>query len=618
MPGIGEDWINNPLGIIQHIIETNEKTCSINMVKEYFQNKIQTKNAVSWIPSLNDVPLHTLKPNSLVKFRCMIQDIYDPEFYLGLYQVEDLETSKTFQKSGMYKDIADCSKSQKIDLESKANVTMDRQTLYCVPIPGETAWVKETYADNAGTKVQASTSHVPIRNKRTLDEDSEDVAMETTEPSTPEIPDNNEPKRTRTDDIQGSSPQAGHDLNFPLQSETGTACLVKIYDDIDQFKVNDMVEFIGVLSVDPSLAQFNQENQLEEFGVGGYQPPIEEINAHAPPPSLVPRLHAVLSRKLYHNNPLLPQSPESEEYKGKFSQLQQEIECLRGRIMELLEHAMFGDSLAAEFFLLHILSSVYGRADVMPLGKFCLNLSQCPTSPKYGQLIQTFMAGLLTQSHLLPLSIDNMNTLRMGPEKDYTANRLKSGMLQLAERTSLVIDESALQPGQLEASGIKNMTALGNLISWQKVEYDFSYHRQDFMANIAVLVLSEAKSILPSDCLLPLKPQITPDDLLSHFNMLESGMTAELLTKIRTYITLAKHIDYSLQDDIQKIIQEDFVEIRKVDSKSMSVDDFHSLLNIVRLLSLSYLKNTPTQTLWRKAKNMDAERKRRISQQSTK
>jgi hypothetical protein len=41
------------------------------------------------------------------------------------------------------------------------------------------------------------------------------------------------------------------------------------------------------------------------------------------------------------------------------------------------------------------------------------------------------------------------------------------------------------------------MTALGNLISWQKVEYDFSYHRQDFMANIAVLILSEAKSILP-------------------------------------------------------------------------------------------------------------------------
>jgi len=46
-------------------------------------------------------------------------------------------------------------------------------------------------------------------------------------------------------------------------------------------------------------------------------------------------------------------------------------------------------------------------------------------------------------------------------------------------------------------SGVKNMTALGNLISWQKVEYDFCYHKQDFLANVAVLVLSEAKSFFP-------------------------------------------------------------------------------------------------------------------------
>ena len=31
-----------------------------------------------------------------------------------------------------------------------------------------------------------------------------------------------------------------------------------------------------------------------------------EKAAHIPPPSLVPRLHAVLMRKLSHNNPLLP------------------------------------------------------------------------------------------------------------------------------------------------------------------------------------------------------------------------------------------------------------------------------------------------------------------------
>jgi len=45
--------------------------------------------------------------------------------------------------------------------------------------------------------------------------------------------------------------------------------------------------------------------------------------------------------------------------------------------------------------------------------------------------------------------------------------------------------------------GVKNITALGNLIRWQKVSYDFKYHQQDFDADIPVLTLSEARSLLP-------------------------------------------------------------------------------------------------------------------------
>ena len=32
------------------------------------------------------------------------------------------------------------------------------------------------------------------------------------------------------------------------------SCWFQIYDDLDAFAVNDTVEFVGVLSVDPSLA----------------------------------------------------------------------------------------------------------------------------------------------------------------------------------------------------------------------------------------------------------------------------------------------------------------------------------------------------------------------------
>lgn len=37
---------------------------------------------------------------------------------------------------------------------------------------------------------------------------------------------------------------------------------------------------------------------------------MEERNAHAPPPSLVPRLHSIIHHKLKHNNPNVPTEKE--------------------------------------------------------------------------------------------------------------------------------------------------------------------------------------------------------------------------------------------------------------------------------------------------------------------
>ena len=46
-------------------------------------------------------------------------------------------------------------------------------------------------------------------------------------------------------------------------------------------------------------------------------------------------------------------------------------------------------------------------------------------------------------------------------------------------------------------TGVKNVTALGNVIQWQKVTYDFNYHTQDFTTDLSVLILSEGESFLP-------------------------------------------------------------------------------------------------------------------------
>lgn len=54
------------------------------------------------IPSLLHAQLHQLQPNSLVRVRCMVQDMLEPEYFMGAY-----ETAQSHQLvCGFYQDAA--------------------------------------------------------------------------------------------------------------------------------------------------------------------------------------------------------------------------------------------------------------------------------------------------------------------------------------------------------------------------------------------------------------------------------------------------------------------------------------------------------------------------------
>lgn len=154
----------------------------------------------------------------------------------------------------------------------------------------------------------------------------------------------------------------------------------------------------------------------------------------------------------------------------------------------------------------------------MSLGSLTLNISNIPVnivdqySNKFYQIIQM----LLSKSHYLPMTLENMNELTFIPKlvefllellfffqtvfnfrKDYVCNRLTSGLLQLSESTHLVLDETKLSAGKLNESGVKSVSALANVIKNQKVPYDFNYYNMEFECDIPVLILSEGKSLLP-------------------------------------------------------------------------------------------------------------------------
>uniref|UniRef100_A0A671NSU9 Mini-chromosome maintenance complex-binding protein n=1 Tax=Sinocyclocheilus anshuiensis TaxID=1608454 RepID=A0A671NSU9_9TELE len=600
MPTV-HDWINNPLGIVDGLFGKTERS--------FFFWVFQ-------VPSLNDVPLHYLKPNSLVKFRCMVQDMFDPEFFMGVYEMND-PTSNSKVKCGKYKDITE---GGQVDFNSRSTVTSERQTFYCVPIPGESQW--NSFAGTSQARVVPSTSYVPNRHKRSYEEDDEmDTQPQQMKDaqSSAESHGNIEPKRQETEapshDSFPSHCTSSLDLNFPLPGEKGPACLVKVYEDWDSFKLNDMLEVFGILSVDPALSVIADEREASSLldPTEGMET-VEEQRVHSPPASLVPRLHMLYAQPLVHNNPLLPSSV-LENNGDYLSSVLGELASIRAELLTYLTHVLLGDSLAAEYLILHLISNVYSRRDVLPLGKFTLNLSGCPHSSPFTEHLYKVIQQLVPSSYRLCMSLHNMNNQRMVPRKDYTANRLVSGTLQLANNTSLFLDETQLEQGQLDATGVRNITALGNLISWQKVDYDFNYHQMEFSCNINVLITSEGRSLLPSDCQVHLWPTLNPPNLEEYLSAVQVAQVPSQLNKYRIYLSVARALNYTISDEITKAVEEDFVEMRKDDPQSMSAEDLHRLLDVARLLSLSHGQNTLSRDGWMKAKQLEALRISQTPQQ---
>ncbi|XP_061140415.1 mini-chromosome maintenance complex-binding protein [Syngnathus typhle] len=613
------DWINNPLGVVEEMFVGSQNDPNSGWeakVVDFFKNHLKEKDAHTWVPSMNDIPLHYLKPDSLVKFRCLIQDMFDPELYLRVYEGVDPSSQAKVLRYGKYKDVTECG----VDFNSKNIVTSERQTFYCVPVPGENSWVKACYAELSQARVLPSTSYAPNRQKRSYEDDEMDgVDAQPQKQREPhaglQVPPTQHCKES--DVVPNHVASASHlDLNFPLPGEKGPSCLIKIYEDWEGFKVNDTLEVYGILSVSPALSTLAEDKDGSSSLIDPSESmeTAEELRVHSPPASLVPRLHMVYAKVLAHNNPLLPCATLQDNHAFLSSTLS-EMASVRSEFLAYLTHVLLGDSLAAEYLILHLISDVYARRDVLPLGKFALNLSGCPTTSSFTQHLYKVIQQLVPSSFYLAMSLHNMNQMRMVPKKDYVANRLLSGTLQLAKNTSLFLDETRLEQGQLDTTGVRNVTALGNVITWQKVDYDFNYHQMEFPCNINVLIASEGRSLLSSDCQIHLQPQVAPENLEEYLTSIPTHAQASTqFNKFRLYLSVARQLDYSIPEEVTKSVEDDFVDMRKDDPQSISAEDLHRLLVVARLLSLSLGHTSLSRDIWLRAKHLEIQRSCRMEQ----
>lgn len=251
--------------------------------------------------------------------------------------------------------------------------------------------------------------------------------------------------------------------------------LVKVYDNQTEVLLNQLVEVIGFIYASPTINSM----ETDDFG--------DEIEQ--PPPYVI---HAIAFKEQPHNNPFLLHG---------ISDTTEDACVIFNDMHRLFTQFLFGDEIAAQYLLCHLISNVYARVNDEALGKFTLNLI-CHGVPldvlkEYTTNLYNVIECLMPNSLYIPLTIDNLNTNSFVPKKDYTKNRLSSGILQLPNSTHIFLDETKLENGKLEQAGCMAISDLSEVIQKQQLSYDFQFYKIPYKTDLPILIVSEGKSLLP-------------------------------------------------------------------------------------------------------------------------
>lgn len=189
-------------------------------------------------------------------------------------------------------------------------------------------------------------------------------------------------------------------LNSPIAERPSQACLAKFYENFSDLTLNSVLDVVGFLSVDPSLCgTFEDPDECDNF---------EEVCAKNPPPSLIPRIHVIATRAVNNLNPMLDN--------GDLSMTPEQMCDIYKDLKLVFTQCLFGDEMAANYLLCHLISTVYVRGD-QSLGQFSINITNFPSEvlPDYTKQFYEIIESLLPASHYLPITLDNLNTLEFIP-----------------------------------------------------------------------------------------------------------------------------------------------------------------------------------------------------------
>ncbi|KAK9804871.1 hypothetical protein WJX72_009431 [[Myrmecia] bisecta] len=667
------DSLKNPLQTVRDLFAKAGQPSAASSaewgVEAHFRALLANPEIAAKIPSLNHVQPDAIPNRSLVCFRGMVQDMLDPEYYVGAFQRTDGSWQTT-----KYADVID----EEISTAPDKCAVWDRKPLYCVRVPGESAWCNA----RAESAVQQSADPAGQASTKRPREDDNDEAQDMSVSMQPDgkaeageeatSPDG-EPasaKVQRTDSAAAS--QAATSGTRQVETCEGD-CMIYVYDNDDKLRLNDVVDIIGVLSFTPELATLQMDVDHAEHAEPADRDPedtrrvsfFEEEMAARPPTSLVPRLHAILVNKQTGpaSSPALPIKDASQIASRGLE--------LRQHALGLLGRALGGDMLAAEYVLLQLVSRVYNRQEDAVLGVLSLNLTGCPkvgsaTTPSttaattaasangsikensaaqanggggpgaeiakaaaanaaaeaaaknsppaqlspFGAALKAAIAALTPRCVALALDTNQLNKAPMYPRRDYTLNRMTRAPLQLADGTQLLLDETVLQPGTLTPTGVNNLKAIKALMDHKLVEYEFDYYTLPQPADAPATILSAGNCLFKHsvDVILPLHVTAELGDAAG----IEAAAASLDLAPVRAYLGLVRNLDFHISDDVSAKVQAELVACRQKDRKAIGAETFHTWLTMARLLALSHGEATLSEQRWAQMRALEHTRQERL------
>jgi hypothetical protein len=501
----------------------------------------------------------------LVRYVGMVQDMLDTEFYLSerqgkpthyrdLYHDNDEQDSDDFLSSDL------------------ADRLAERTPLVIVPIPFGSEWFLEKlqqerrptnqnqdeYTSTMTPCVGATTDS---RSTKKRDRDMENPSAEPL--SKPRLDDDDgdddEPCVVPNDDSMECEGTSGTEPNQQESSDTTTTTssdwwpagcmgshtdhcpvLAKLYYDRNpkntqrRLRLNDLVELIGVVSVDPLEADFSsqqqQQQQQQQVADDLY---FEEAFADRlvlPPPSQLPRLHVLtfnlmdldqVTKRVMVGSGDLGQE-QDEQPSISLQDYDDSMEDCRMQATRMLSEALLHDNVVSEATLMALLSMAQRTLlpsqtdDDMPpcwecvstpteeatLGCASLNIqvpcaSSCLALYQQLQSVLEDICPIVASIDLTREALNNNNTdLRLtAPRKDSQGHMLASP-LQLPKGSTVLIHMGNMTEGALSPSGQETLCALQTLVTSHKVPYTFDgvLIKYPFEADYRVIVVSSKVS----------------------------------------------------------------------------------------------------------------------------